>query len=314
MQLYKSRSFGEYFQDTFAFLKHYGKHFYKHFFIINGIFLLILMVMGYFFSKFYTDILFGGFVGTNGGNAFEQYINENAGLFFVLLSLFLIIALIAAIISYAYVPIYLNLYAKNNDNNFTATDIINTYKANIGKILLFLLCGIVVAIPTILISGILMFILSITIIGILLLPLVIGGVSLFYQGTLMEYLDNKNQIWESFGYTWKLMSSKFWAAIGCVGLFYLMSYVAQQVVSLIPYVLGMVNLFTEIENGVNPDPEEIGKTFMIIMLIMFFLAFLLGTFLNLIVQLNQGIVFYSLKEENENINTKSDIDLIGSGE
>lgn len=314
MQLYKSRGFGEYFQDTFTFLKSHGKHFYKHFFIINGIFLLILMVMGYFFSKFYTDIIFGGFIGNNGGNALEEYINQNAGLFFTMLFLFLTVGLIAGIISYSYVPIYLKLYAKNNDNSFSATDIINTYKANIGKILLFLLCGIIIAIPLSVFVGLLMFVLTITIIGILLLPVVIGGVSLYYQGALMEYLDNKKGIWECFGYAWKLMSSKFWAAIGCVGLFYLMSYVAQQVISFIPYIFGMVNLFTEIESGVNPDPEDIGKTFTIIMLAMFFLAFLVSTFLNLIVQLNQGVVFYSLKEENENIKTKSDIDLIGSGE
>lgn len=314
MQLYKSRGFGEYFQDTFAFLKKNGRHFYKHFFIINGIFLLILMVMGYFFSKFYTDFLFGGIIGSNGSNGIDEYINQNAGLFFIMLFLFLTVGLIAGIISYAYVPIYLKLYAKNGNTNFTATDIINTYKANIGKIFLFLLCGIIVAIPTVIFVGLLMFILTITIIGILLLPLVIGGVSLFYQGTLMEYLNNKNGIWESFGYTWTLMSSKFWAAIGSVGIFYLMSYVAQQVISLIPYIFGMVNLFTEIESGVNPNPEEIGKMITIIMLVMFLLTFLVSTFLNLIVQLNQGIVFYSLKEENENINTKSDIDLIGSGE
>ena len=33
-----------------------------------------------------------------------------------------------------------------------------------------------------------------------------------------------------------------------------------------------------------------------------------------ILVINQGIVFYSLKEDNENINTKSVIDQIGSGE
>lgn len=314
MQLYKSRGFGEYFQDTFSFLKHHGKHFYKHFFVINGIFLLILMVMVYFFSKFYTDFIFGGIVSGNGSNAFDEYINQNAGLFFVLLFLFLTVGLVAGIITYAYVPIYLKLYANNNTNDFTATDIINTYKANIGKIFFYLLCGIVIAIPTFLLVGLLTFVLTITLIGILALPLVIGAVSLFYQGSLMEYLNGKNGAWESFGYAWKLMSSKFWASIGCVGLFYLMSYVAQQVVALIPYIFSMVNLFTEIESGVSPNPQDIGKTLTITMVAIFLLTFLVSTFLNLIVQLNQGIVFYSLKEENENINTKSDIDLIGSGE
>ena len=53
---------------------------------------------------------------------------------------------------------------------------------------------------------------------------------------------------------------------------------------------------------------------MIVMLVVFFITFIVGTILNDITQLNQGIVFYSLKEDNENINTKSVIDQIGSGE
>lgn len=313
MQLYKSRGFGEYFQDTFAFLKQNGKHFFKHFFIVNGIFLLILIVMGYFFSKFYTEVMFGGLVNGN-QNVFDDYMNENSGLFILLFLVFIIIGLFAGIISYSFVPIYLKLYTERDGKEFTATDLINAYKANIGKILLFLICGILVAIPLIVFTGLISFVLSITIIGILLLPLVFGGVSLYYQGTLMEYLQNKKGIWESFGYSWKLMSSKFWAAIGCVGIFYLMAYIAQNVVILVPYFIFIVDLVTNIQPGTNPDPEELGKTMMVLMLVIFLLTFIVVTFLNLIVQLNQGVIFYSLKEDNENINTKSDIDLIGTSE
>ncbi|OUS02520.1 hypothetical protein A9Q86_03170 [Flavobacteriales bacterium 33_180_T64] len=313
MQLYKSRGFGEYFQDTFAFLKQNGKHLFKHFFIINGIFLLILMVMTYFFSKFYTDIVFSSF-GINSTSVVEDYLNENAVLFISLFFIFLIVALISATISYAFIPIYLKLYIKHNGKHFTTTDIITIYKANVGKILIFLVCGLLIGIPIILFVGLLAFILTITIIGILALPLLIGGVSLYYQGTLMEYLENKKGIWESFGYSWKLMSSKFWAAVACVGLFYLMSYLAQNTITIIVYVLEMINIFTDIEPGITPDPQELGKSMTIMMLIIFLLTFLLSSILNLILQLNQGIVFYSLKEDNENINTKSDIDLIGSGE
>ncbi|WP_047547241.1 hypothetical protein [Psychroserpens sp. Hel_I_66] len=313
MQLYKSRGFGEYFQDTFAFLKHNGKHLFKHFFIINGIFLLILVVIGYFFSKFYTQVLFGGLL-TGNGSAIDDYMNENLGVFILLVIIFVVVGLIAAVISYSFMPIYLKLFNENDGKNFNATDIINEYKANIGKIFIFLLCGIIIGIPVILVVGILMFILTITIIGLLALPLVIGAVSLFYQGTLMEYLNNKKQIWESFGYAWQMISSKFWAAIGCVGLFYLMSYIAQNVVALIPYIFGMVNLFTEIETNTAPEPMAIQKTMTVMMLAIFLLTFLVSSILNVIVQLNQGVVYYSLKEDNENINTKSDIDLIGSGE
>jgi len=313
MQLYKSRGFGEYFQDTFAFIKQNGKHLFKHFFIINGIFLLILMVMGYFFSKFYTEVIFGGLVNNN-PNVLDEYMNQNAGLFFLLLVVFIIVALFAGIISYAFVPIYLKLYCERDGKNFNATDLINAYKANIGKIFIFLICGILLALPLLIFIGLLAFILTITIIGILGLPLVIGGLSLFYQGTLMEYLNNKKGVWESFGYSWKLMSSKFWAAIGCVGLFFLMSYIVQNVVALVPYFIFIIDMVADIQPGVNPNPEELGKSMMVLMLAIFMLTFLVSSFLNVIVQLNQGVVFYSLKEENENINTKSDIDLIGASE
>jgi hypothetical protein len=313
MQLYKSRGFGEYFQDTFAFLKQNGKHLFKHFFIINGIFLLILMVIGYFFSKFYTDVIFGGLINGN-SSGIDEYINQNSGIFIALILIFIIVGLLAAMISYSYIPIYLKLYNKHDGKNFTATDIINTYKANIGKIFIFLLCGILIVIPLMLGVGILLFILAITIIGIFAMPLVIGAVSLFYQGALMEYLDEKRSIWDSFGYSWRMMSSKFWAAIACVGIFYLISYVAQNVIALIPYIFGMVNLFTDIETNTVPEPMAIQKTMTVMMLAIFLLTFLVSSILNVVVQLNQGIVYYSLKEDNENINTKSDIDLIGSGE
>ncbi|WP_460219502.1 hypothetical protein [Psychroserpens sp. MEBiC05023] len=312
MQLYKSRSFGEYFQDTFAFLKQNGKHLFKHFFIVNGMFLLILIIIGYFMSKFYTEILFGGVLyGSN--NALDDYMNQNSGVFILLLILFIVVGLAAAVISYSFVPIYLKLYNQHNGKGFNASDIISVYKSNIGKIFIFLISGIIIAIPLIIGVGLLIFVLAITIIGFLAMPLVIGAVSLFYQGTLIEYLDNKKGIWDSFGYAWRMMSSKFWAAIGCVGLFYLMSYIVQNVIALIPYVFGMVNLFTEIETNSVPEPMTVQKTMTIMMLAIFLLSFLFGSILNVIVQLNQGVVYYSLKEDNENINTKSDIDLIGSG-
>lgn len=313
MQLYKSRSFGEFFQDTFSFLRQNGGHLYKNFFIINGIFILILMVLGYFFSKFYMEVVIGS-IANNNPNGVENYINENAEMFVLFFLLFITVGLFSAIISYAFVPIYLKLYAKNDGKNFTASDIINEYKANIGNIFIYLICAILVAIPLMILAGVISFILAITMIGIILLPVVIGAVSLYYQGTLMEYIENKKSIWESFGYSWTVMSSKFWAAIGCVGLFFLMVYVVQNITILIPYFVFIVDMVTDINTGTAATSQEISKSASVMMIIIFVLSYLVGLVLNLIVQVNQGIVFYSLKEDIENINTKSDIDLIGSGE
>lgn len=312
MQLYKSRDFSAFFQDTFAFLKQNGKHYFKHYFIVNGIFLLILMVLGYFFTKFYSELLFGGIL-QNNPNAMDDYMNDNLGLFVLLLFVFLTVGLIAGLISYSYTAIYLKLYIKNNGSNFDTKAIIESYKANIGKLFIFLLCGLLIAFPILIVSGIVMFVLAITIIGFLLLPLVIGALSLFYNMTLMEYIENKKGIWDSFGYAWTLLTSKFWAAVGSVGLFFLMSYIVQNVITIIPYIFGMASIFTTIDSG-STTSQDIGGTMMVIMLIVFFITFIVGSILNNIIQLNQGIVFYSLKEDQENINTKSIIDQIGSGE
>jgi len=314
MQLYKSRGFSEYFQDTFTFLKLNGKHFFKHYFIVNGIFLLILMVLGYFFTKFYTEFLFSGLSNPNNTSLLEDYMNDNGALFFVLLLLFVVVGLTASIISYSYTPIYLKLYSEKDGKNFGTKEITDTYKSKIGNIFIFLIVSIGVGMVLLIPTSIIMFVLAITIIGIMLLPLVLGAFMLFFGCTLMEYLEDNKGIMESYSYSWKLMTSNFWAAIGSVGLFYFMSYVVQNVITLIPYMFGMVSFFTTIETNGQPDAEEVSSFMTIMMLLVFFLSFVLGTILNNIVQLNQGIVFYSLKEENENINTKSEIDLIGSGE
>ena len=182
------------------------------------------------------------------------------------------------------------------------------------KIFVFVICGILIAIPIGLVAGIVSFILLITIVGLFLLPVVLGAIALLYQATLMEYLENKKGFWESFGYAWTLMSSKFWAAIGSVGIFYFMSYIVQNVVALIPYLFFIVDMMADIQPDGNPDPQELGKSMSILMVAIFLLTFIVSSILNVIVQINQGVVFYSLKEDNENINTKSDIDLIGSGE
>ena len=313
MQLYKSRDFSEYFQDTFAFIKQNGRHLFKHFVIINGIPLMILLVLGYFFSKFYGDIFSEGML--NGNNsAIDSYINENSGGFSLLIITFVIIAFLAGMIWYAFIPFYLKLYHEKNGINFSSSDIMNCYKTHLGKIFIFFICGLLLALPMLVGVSVLLLVLAITIIGFLAMPMVIGALSLLYQGALMEYIDDQRGIWSSFIYSWKLMRSKFWAAIGCVGLFYLMSYVIQNVIAIIPYAFGMVSLFTEIETNTPADGTAIQKTMTVMMLAIFLLTFFVSSLLNIILQINQGVVYYSLKEDVENINTKSAIDLIGSSE
>ncbi|MBT8273505.1 MAG: hypothetical protein KJO77_06850 [Bacteroidia bacterium] len=312
MELYRSRDFSAFFQDTFAFIKRHGKHFFKHFFIVNGILILVLMVLGYFFMQLYTEVLFGGMF-QNDPNSIENYMNENGGLFILLMILFLTVFLIFTVLMNAYPALYLKLYNVNETTDFGTKAIVDSYKKNLGKLFIFLLSSILVSIPLMIVLGLLVFVLFITIIGIMVLPLVIGAFSLFFIMAFMEYLEDERGVWDCYGYSWKLMSSKFWAAVGSVGLFFLMSYLLQNIITIIAYVFGMVQFFVGIDNTAT-NPQDFQGTMSVVMIAMFVAGFLLGAFLNNIVLLNQGIVFYSLKEDNENINTKSIIDQIGSGE
>ena len=311
MQLYKDRNFSAMFQDTFSFLKLNGKHFFKHFFVVNGIFILLLLVIGYFFMKLYTEFLFGSF-GNSSVNVMDEFMNENGLLFAFLAILFVVVALISGVISYAYTPIYLQLYEKNGTNDFSSRNIIAAYKEHLGRLIVFLGSIVLLFIPVVIVVVIFMFVLIITIVGIMFTPLLIGGLMLIFTMALMEYLEAKKGIWECYGYSWTLLSSKFWAAIGSVGIFYFMAYLVQNIPSILIYFIGIINMLTDFNNGAM-DTIEVKDSMTVLLLAMFVISFLLGVVLNVIVQLNQAVIFYSLKEGKENIKTKSIIDEIGSG-
>ena len=130
----------------------------------------------------------------------------------------------------------------------------------------------------------------------------------------MEYFQNKKGIWDSFGYSWTLLTSKFWAAIGSVGLFLIMGYIAQYALAIIPSLFTLVDSMTATNSTVSASTDNQSIGVLIFMLSLFFLSFFSGVIINVIVQINQGIVFYGLKEDIENVTTKSIIDQIGSVE
>ena len=69
-------------------------------------------------------------------------------------------------------------------------------------------------------------------------------------------------------------------------------------------------MVVDTQNGTSNQEENL-TTVMSLMLFTYMVSFLLSIILSTFTQLNQGIIFFSLKEEKENINTKSDIDQIG---
>jgi len=315
MQLYKPRGFNEYFNDTFVFLKEHGKHYLKNYFIINGALLIILAVITYYLSQYYTNTVMGGLLGGayQSSSPIDAFANENFGAFIVLLIVFILLAIILGVVSYAYTPIYFRLFEANDGENFETKDIINAYKKNIPKLILFIVFGILLAIPLGIAFGIIGFIMAITLVGIIGLPFLVAFGAGLYNMTLLEYLDSKRNFWDSFGYAWTLITSKFWHVIGCMGIFYVITYIIQLGLNLLQSTYGMANVLTQIE-PVDVDTLEPATNTVIFMVFFFVLSFIVSITMSIINQVNQSIIYFSLKEDNEHINTKSTIDQIGSGD
>ncbi len=313
MQLYKNRGFSEFFSDTFSFLKEDGKHFFKHFFIVNGIFILILMVLSYFFMSFYFEGIMSGMENPNALDGPDAFFNENLPLIIIFGSLFAIAVLVLGALIFSFTPIYLKLYSERRGPDFHTKEIVSEFRKNLGKIAVFFLVTLLISIPAFAIIIILCFVLFITIVGILFIPLLIAFVSLLYQLAFMEYLHTNKGVLQGYGYAWTLISKKFWAAVGSVALFYLMIQVIQGIVTLIPYMAGMFSIITDSER-MESDLQGVSGTLITLMVIVYLVSFLISLIGNAVLQLNQGMVYYGLKEHTENIHTQNVIDTIGTSD
>lgn len=276
MQLLQQRDFSGFFSDTFRFIKENGAHFFTNYFIINGIFLLIQMVKNYY---------------TN-----PMDIN------FMLEITYIIFAFIFGIVNWTFVTIYMILYSKRG-LNFDYKDVIDYYKQNVGKIVVFILVSVLLMIPIIIAFYISLILVAITIVGPFLLyaALIIWFTLAFY-----EYLYSDQGILDSYGYAWKLFTKKFWATTGSTALLYLIVFIIYGV------VLGLTGVFGAFFNMNGSDPvgsmAAITKAFSspIVLVEMTLLSVLM-----VVVQISQGIIYFSQKEQFENISAGDDIDQIG---
>ncbi len=304
MELLKRRNFSTIFNDTFTLLKVSGKHFFKNYFILNGIPLLFFLIIVYFFTTTFYGL--GTYKQGDSFKMFTAYIEGNPVLFSIIGILSIIISFIFAIIQYSFVPIYLLLYRKNNGTNFTSKEIFDVmFKEKIGKIIIFIftsiLVFIIIAIPLVIVMLISIF----TIVGIFF---VLGFVSLWFNNALLEYLDSDKGVFECFSYGYRLILVRFWDYVGAIGLFMLMTSFISGGISLVTSMITMI--FSA--NAANASEKSLFLT--LAMVFSFVVSKMVSIFVQTVVQLAQGIVYFSAKEESENIITKSEIDKIGLGE
>lgn len=311
MQLYRDRSFNAYFSDTFAFLKQHGKHFYSYYFRINGIFLLLLLVMLYFFGNFYFNLVLEGIQNSRASNPLASTLINNPMLFLFIGLVFGVLVVLFSVFNYAYTPTYFITYESHgNSSNFTREELTTRLKSQIGKLIRFVLAGVLVFVPIGLALGVISILLTVTIIGVFALPFLLAWVMQFYFFALMLYLKEDRKIFECFSDAYNLSLKNPWASLGSVVIFYMITQILQGILVIIPYLLGIGLMVTGIENAAT---ENSGNPVMIlIMTLLYVLSFALNMLLLTVIQINQSIIYFSLKEATENINAKNQIDQIGN--
>lgn len=311
-ELLKKRGLSEYISDTFTFFKIFGKHFFRNYIIINGGFLLILCVLMYFLFKVYFEVLFS-VSGAPSGSYFLEYFNNNFGIFIGSIILFGVLIVILSLLNIAYPILYLQLIEEKGGNDFTTSEIIVLLKQNTGRLLKFFIGSVFILFPIMIISFVILFLLCFILIGIPLIMIAMPAFIAWGHLSLYTYLTEKTGFFESLKKGFSLLKQEFWAITGTTFIMLMLIQIVQGFITMIPYMIGMILFFTSANaSQFNVSQPDGLSTLGIFITVVFLFAIILSYLFNNLIIVNQGIIYYSLREENENLTSVSQIDLIGT--
>lgn len=311
MQLYKIRSFNDYFSDTIAFFKLAGKHFISNFLIVNGGFLLILAFLYFILGKGYFDIVFSSISnGTSPETTFlETYASGNMGFLVMFGIILLVFSILLSLLSLSYPIIYMKLWQERGGKNFATRDIVAELIKITRRMLLFAVGLLFIIMPILLITASVTVLLVFIIIGIPLLLILVPAIMNWMSFTYHDYILTKNGFFQAMGNGLQLLRRKFWPVTFATLLMLFIVQMIQGIVMLIPYIIGFVLILSGIDTV---NQEDIFSQMSIFMGSMMVLTVFVSYVANNIILVSQGMMYYGLKEESENIGAQFTIEEIGS--
>jgi hypothetical protein len=308
--LFKKRDFSDYVSDTFQFFRVTGKHYLKSYFTICGIMLLLLVVFSYFLFQVYFDFFLNFGKANNNATIFQNYIQNNIPIIIggaVFMFLFIVLM---SMLNYSIPVIYMELYAKNKGNNFETKDILAKFKANFGRILVFFLGLIFLITPLIMLVFVVLILLCFILIGIPLLLFAVPTAVSWITLSFYEYLNHDKGFFESLGSGFRHIKNQYFPNVGSLIIMYIIIQIGMSVFTLVPYMFGMVSIITSTQNQTATNDSV--STVKIMLTIVMVISILMSYILNNLLLVNQGLVYYSRREFDENISSQDSIDLIGS--
>ncbi|MEL1244095.1 hypothetical protein AAEO56_07485 [Flavobacterium sp. DGU11] len=306
-QLYKKRNFSALINDTFIFFRVSGKNYFRNYIIINGGMMLLLLLLIFLVSRIFFENMFSGMGSPESQQMLNDYFNANTGFFIAAGVVCGILVLLLTITNYSYPVLYLSLAEKNEKP--TSREVLGLFKKKIGKILLFALLSLVTFVPITIIVGLFGMLMFAILIGIPVAIILFAALSNWIFLSFYDYLNTDKGYFAAMGTGMRMLFKNFWPHMGSTAIIYVIISIAQSILSFIPYMIGIVIMLFG-SNG-KMDNENI-SLLGILMLITFMLYFVLAFFLGNILMVNQGLIYYSCREDNERHTLHSDIDLIGT--
>lgn len=303
--LYKKRDFGSYISDTIDFFKKFWKNYFLNFITMNGVLLLILSLIYFFIFK---DVF--SQIAANPNETPSLFFDENLGTSITLFIIGFFISIIFNIITVAYPIVYLRLVQKTDKETFTASELFNEIKNDFWRIILFGTLSLFTFIPFFIIFFAISTVLIILLVGIPLLILGMGAAMTWMNQALYVYLNERVGFIDAMKAGWKILFSKFWHIAGTSTAMIFIVSTLSGVVSFIPYFVGMAQMLTTAAEGGQPDIEG----FMPWMIAFYVINIVFTYILNNFIYINQGLIYYSSKEELEHVQAFSEIDTIGMNE
>ncbi|KIC65115.1 hypothetical protein RM51_01295 [Chryseobacterium taiwanense] len=319
MQFYKKRDFGTFISDSFSFFKLYGKNYFKNYILLNGL-LLILMVVVFIFGF---KELFGQILGSNiSGDSyyFENYFEDNLGMFFTVGAITFVLFMILMIINYLYPVFYLKRLAAG-ETKIRTDDILGDFKQHLKKIIILCLGMTFIMVPlSFIILGIsyaLMFI----IIGFFIMLLVAPTMFNVITFLMYDYFNSTRGFFESLSYSIRTQfsyanareGSPYWKYWGSTIVISIILYIISMIFTTIPMIIFFASLTTSAPDG-NFEQNPLGSGFGVLFFILYAISVLVSFFTSNMLYVNSGLMYYDSRTDLHQKVELAEIDTIGINE
>jgi hypothetical protein len=251
----------------------------------------------------------GGIAQQQGNSLENLYLNNSAaiiaGVIFGLLFLLFI-----SILQFTFPVFYLDLLDKKSGTNFSSKDVINYLKKNAFKLIKFIIGSIFIIAPVMILIFGLNMLLCLIVIGFPLFLITVPAVMSWIHLSFYHYLIGEKRFFGALSEAFNDLKSQFWQIVLSTLVMYTILQIVLSVFSFIPYIYGMATFITSLEENSTEDKEL--SFVSILMTSIIVVTYFVNYILNNLILVNQGLVYYSVREENESISSKNSIDLIGT--